>query len=105
MFKHNPKRITSRFGNKKSELSVVIIKDVEKTRTKMSFWRNNFDPARLVVGNVYSFSRVVVDKFPPEKPYYLQHVKNSVVKLITDQRILDKFLSIEIADGKLEGKN
>lgn len=82
---------------------MVIIKDIENSRIKISLWRNNFDPAKIEEGGIYSFSRLVVDKFPPEKPYYLQHAKTSIVKPCTDERIRGKFLSIEISDGNLEG--
>ena len=82
---------------------MIVVKDISQRRTKICFWRNHTDPSKIEVGTVYSFTRLMVDKFPPAKPHYLKSIKQTTIRACR-QEVQVAFESVELADGKIEGK-
>ena len=104
----NERRVEFRDKSGKFQQSFVrtiFIKDIDKTKQKVSVWRSSFQVAiEFEIGKVYLFKKLQTDKYPEEgPPFQLKTTYNSSIRKCS-QATVDLFKDVEIIDGTYQGK-
>ena len=87
----------------KSTLLPTVVKDIEGTKTNLSFWQNHVDLGILKEGRVYAISNLVTEKYPNTKPYYLATRLGTKVELVSSE-VEKQFETILYVDGTFTGE-
>ena len=81
----------------------LFVKDLDGVKTRISIWRQ---PQKSVIEftklKVYSFKKLMTDKYPDNKPHYLKTGYYSIIKRCSEETE-EKFANIQDFDGKFEG--
>ena len=90
---------------KQSFVRTIFIKDIDKTKQKVSVWRSPFQVAiEFEIGWVYLFKKLQTDKHPEDgPPFQLKTSYNSSIRKCS-QATVDLFKDVDIIDGTYQGK-
>ena len=93
-----------KFGRGTRWVVPIIIKDVDKTKQRVSVWYKTEEEGDLMVNNVYVFHNLSTDKFPDSEdpPYFLTTTSASRIKLAL-RCTHDKFTGIGNSDASGQG--
>ena len=81
----------------------ATLKDLEGSKTNITFWSNDVDCNEIEVNQVYIIENIRTGNYPSQKPFFLSTKRNTRIKKVTDTKYINKFKAINFEDGKFDG--